>query len=223
VAYAVPANPNRFANASLLAAYYDNATQLTYRNFQKVLAQVPCETTSSAQYSLARTCADCDAAYKSWLCSTSIPRCTDFTSTKSWLQPRGLGQPFPNGTFLSAAVLAYANQTAAINGSRNSSIDVFVAPGPYKEVLPCDEICYSLVQSCPASMGFNCPQPGNVAYNISYGTKPLGSGDVNGRNNNITCNYPGVAYFISGSCQVQRPGMGWLGMMMGVMFVVYWL
>jgi calcium channel MID1 len=209
VAYSVPANTNRFANSSLLAAYYDSAAQFTYSNFQKVLAQVPCETTASAQYSLARTCDDCAAAYKSWLCSTSIPRCTDYSSTKAWLQPRALGQPFPNnGTFLSPEILAYANQSAAINGSRNASIDDNVAPGPYKEVLPCDEICYSLVQSCPASMGFNCPQPGDRTFNSTYGEKPkVGfSSDVNGRINNITCNYPGVAYFISsGSLALSSP------------------
>lgn len=64
VAYAVPANTNNFPNVSSLAAYYDNATLYNYQIFQKVLAQIPCETTSSAQYSLARTCKDCDAAYK---------------------------------------------------------------------------------------------------------------------------------------------------------------
>lgn len=206
VAYSVPSNPNNFANSSLLAAYYDNATQLTYSNFKKVLALVPCETTASAQYSLARTCADCDAAYKSWLCSSSIPRCTDYSSDKAWTQPRALGQPFPNGTFLPQAVLALANQSAALNGSRNSSIDAIVAPGPYKEVLPCDEICYSLVQSCPASMGFNCPQPDDLGFNTSYGTKPKDmTGDINGRINSITCNYPGVAYFISGGSLALPP------------------
>lgn len=198
MAYSVPSNRNNFNNSDLLATYYDNATQLTYSNFEKVLSLTPCETTSSAQYSLARDCDDCAKAYKSWLCSTSIPRCTGYSSDHSWLQPRGLGQPFPNGTSLSQEILKLENQSAATNGSRNSSIDTSVMPGPYKEVLPCDEICYSLVQSCPASIGFNCPLPGDIGFATTYGSRPEGmKGDVNGRISNITCNYPGVAYFQS--------------------------
>lgn len=159
--------------------------------------QTACETTASAQYSLARTCEDCKEAYKAWLCSVSIPRCTDYTSTLSWLQPRALGQPFPNGTFLPQATLELANNTLSINGSRNQSIDQIIQPGPYKEILPCDEICYSLVQSCPSSIGFECPQPHYDFFNESYGVKPLGGFDANGRNQNITCNYPGLVYFVS--------------------------
>lgn len=201
VAYAVPANSNNFPNMTSLAAYYDNATQYSYGFFKKVLAQIPCDTTSSAQYSLARTCEDCDAAYKQWLCSISIPRCTDYSSTLSWLQPRAQGQPFPNGTFLDPKVLAYVNNSAALNGSRNASIDQLVTPGPYKEVLPCEDLCYNLVQSCPASMGFGCPQPGNIGFNESYGLKPITGADVNGRITNLTCNFPGVVYYLSAGSQ----------------------
>ncbi|KAF8865943.1 hypothetical protein BDZ45DRAFT_640883 [Acephala macrosclerotiorum] len=197
VAYAVPTNPNTFPNMSSLAAYYDNATAYNYGIFKKVLAQIPCDTTSSAQYSLARNCTSCDAAYKQWLCSVNMPRCTDFTSTFSWLQPRAQGQPFPNGTFLDPATLKYVNNSAALNGSRNASIDTNVVPGPYKEVLPCEDLCYNLVQSCPASMGFSCPQPGNIGFNESYGLRPITGADVNGRFANHTCNFPGLVYFKS--------------------------
>ncbi|KAE8446133.1 hypothetical protein EG329_012504 [Mollisiaceae sp. DMI_Dod_QoI] len=201
VAYAVPANPQIFPNVSSLAAYYDNATLYSYGIFKKVLAQIPCDTTSSAQYSLARNCSDCDAAYKQWLCAVSMPRCTDYTSTFSWLQPRAQGQPFPNGTFLDPDTIKLVDQSAALNGSRNASIDTSVIPGPYKEVLPCEDLCYSLVQSCPASMGFNCPQPGDLGFNTSYGLRPIAGADVNGRFANHTCNFPGLVYFKSTSSQ----------------------
>ncbi|KAG9818558.1 hypothetical protein KCU77_g17340, partial [Aureobasidium melanogenum] len=40
----------------------------------------------------------------------------------------------------------------ATNSSRNPTIIVdTIAPGPYKEVLPCQDLCYSLVRSCPAA------------------------------------------------------------------------
>ena len=158
-AYAVPGNPTNFPNFTTLAAFYDNATQAQYQFFQNVLAQTPCETTSSAQYSLARTCSDCAAAYKEWLCSVTIPRCTDFSSNLPWLQERNMGQPFPNGTMLPSELVTFANQSVFLNSSRNPSIDALVAPGPYKEVLPCNDLCHNLMQSCPAAMGIACPRP----------------------------------------------------------------
>ncbi|KAG4430143.1 hypothetical protein IFR05_014379, partial [Cadophora sp. M221] len=185
-AYSVPSNPNVFPNMSALAAFYDNATQASFANFEKVLAQIPCETTSSAQYSLARDCSDCREAYKSWLCAVSIPRCTDFTKEKDWLQPRAMGQPFPNGTFLPARDREIAKQTPGVNVSRNARIDELLVPGPYKEVLPCDELCFNLVRSCPAIMGFNCPQLGDIGFAESYGVYPRFPGDDSGRISNIT-------------------------------------
>jgi calcium channel MID1 len=191
-AYAVPGNSQNFPNFTALAAFYDNATQARYQFFQNALAQTACETTSSAQYSLARNCSDCAAAYKEWLCSVSIPRCTDFSSDLPWLQERAMGQPYSNGTFLPENQILFANNSVALNSSRNPNIDQFVVPGPYKEVLPCDNLCHNLVQSCPAAMGFACPRPGRIGFNASYGQMP------NPRNpeqiGQITCNYPGAAY-----------------------------
>ena len=196
-AYAVPGNPNTFPNFTSLAAFYDNATQAQYQFFQNVLQQIPCETTSSAQYSLAKTCDDCATAYKEWLCSVTIPRCTDFSSTLPWLQERAMGQPFPNGTMLSDTLVSFANNTAFLNGSRNPTIDTTVIPGPYKEILPCDDLCYNIVRSCPASMAFACPLPGRIGYNQSYGQKPKGSQALDGKITDLTCNYPGAAYYLS--------------------------
>lgn len=197
VAYSVPTNPGVFNDTAKLAAFYDNATSQYYSFFRKVLAQTPCNTTSSAQYSLARTCTDCANAYKAWVCAVMIPRCTDFSATEPWLQSRAMSQPFPDGTFLSSAQLASANKSKALSGSRNPAIDQTIVPGPYKEILPCEDLCYNLVQSCPASMQFNCPQPGVIGFNESYGVKPQGSGDVNGRLTNITCNWPGMVYYVA--------------------------
>lgn len=207
-AYAVPGNPNTFPQVTDLAAFYDNQAQGQYQFFQNVLQQIPCETTSSAQYSLARTCDDCAIAYKDWLCSVIIPRCSDFSSELPWLQPRAMGQPFPNGTMLDSSHLAFANQSSFLNNSRNPAIDASVMPGPYKEILPCDDLCYNVVKSCPASMGFVCPLPGYIGFNQSYGRRPTGSQATDGKIADLTCNYPGAAYFLAGSGrEVPRVGV----------------
>jgi calcium channel MID1 len=167
-----------------------------YDTFLKVLAQIPCEAPSTQRYSLVRNCDDCAAAYKTWLCSVAIPRCEDFSSEEPWLQPRALSQPFPDGTFLDNATLArFPNaQSPAFANSRNPHIDEVVTPGPYKEVLPCDDVCHHLVQSCPAAMGFACPNPGAPGYDTSYRRK--GPED---RNGSVTCSYPGSAHLFSGA------------------------
>lgn len=205
-AYSVPSNPNKFSDMPSLAAFYDNYTQSYYESFKKVLAQTACETTSTSQYSLARTCNDCEVAYKRWLCSVTIPRCTDFSSQNEWLIPRAMSQAFPNGTFLpnevKDAILPY------MRNSRNPIIDEQIRPGPYKEVLPCDDLCYNVVQSCPASMGFTCPVPGDLGFEHSYGHRPRGEIGKVQKNTKITCNYPGVSYFLSGSQRIQTPAWG---------------
>ena len=192
-----------------LANFYDGQAQGQYQFFQNALQQVACETTSSAQYSLARNCSDCAIAYKAWLCSVIIPRCTDFSSDLPWLQSRAMGQPFPNGTALDSALVTFANQSAFLNNSRNPAIDASVMPGPYKEILPCDDLCYNVVKSCPASMGFACPLPGFIGFNQTYGRRPTPEQAMDGKIADLTCNYPGAAYFLAGSGRIV-PRMGWV-------------
>lgn len=199
-AYAVPSNPERFSNASSLAAFYDNATQEAYGNFEKALAQVACETTDSAQYSLVKNCDDCAAAYKDWLCSVSIPRCTDFSSNLPWLQERNMLQAFPNGTGLEATVVRSTARNVGQKASRNPAIDQTVAPGPYKEIMPCDDVCYSVVRSCPATIQFTCPQPGDMGFESSYGVRPDAQQQMGG---NLTCNFPGAMFLQSAAAAVR--------------------
>jgi calcium channel MID1 len=75
-------------------------------------------------------------------------------------------------------------QTPAFNSSRNSFIDEVIAPGPYKEILPCADLCYGVVQGCPAALGFGCPLAKQRGFNLSYGLRDP-DGDA------VTCNYPG--------------------------------
>ena len=197
VAYSVPSNPN-FGNATQLAKFYDDYAAEMYKNFNRSLAQIACEAPSSQRYSLARNCSDCATAYKAWLCSVTIPRCEDFDNPAPYLHPRAMAQPFPNGDALDDAAraqLPLAN-SLAYNSSRNSRIDKTIQPGPYKELLPCEDLCYDVVRSCPASMGFSCPQPGQIGFSSSYGRRAAAG---------LTCNYPGSAHQISGSERAAEP------------------
>ncbi|KAK1760803.1 stretch-activated Ca2+-permeable channel component-domain-containing protein [Echria macrotheca] len=192
VAYSVPSNPN-FGNATKLAKFYDNLAIQAYDNFNKSLAQVPCEADSTQRYSLVRNCTHCATAYKDWLCSILMPRCEDFDNPAPYLHPRAMAQPFPNGDTLDEATRAQfpLADTRAFRQSRVSQIDDIIKPGPYKELLPCEDLCYNIIQSCPASFNFGCPRPGVVGFNSSYARR-----DPSGL---LTCNYPGSAHLESGA------------------------
>ncbi|KAK8258017.1 hypothetical protein IWZ00DRAFT_31027 [Phyllosticta capitalensis] len=198
VSYAVPSNPQRYPNVSALRDLYDNYAVEMWQNFNYTLQQTACNTTTTAQYSLAKNCTDCSKAYKNWLCAVSIPRCEDFSAADKWLQPRNVASPFINGTTIAQTPFAdnvkeynstLRNRLYA-NSSRNSLIDTLVQPGPYKELLPCDDLCYSLVQSCPATMSFACPLRGK-GLEQSYGTR-------DGNNlGHLTCSYLGAIFYVN--------------------------
>lgn len=196
VAYSVPSNPVTHSNTSELMQLYDDYAKNAYTNFNKSLQQIPCDTTSSAQYSLVGNCTWCAQAYKTWLCAVTIPRCEDFSNNATYLQPRAINHSFPNGT---DPPPYNATDQGALerNASRNPMIDEQIKPGPYKEVLPCVDLCYDLVRSCPASLGFACPFQ-NHGLRHSYG-------QINETSLVPTCNYPGAAYGeMGGSTRLSR-------------------
>ena len=186
VAYAVPSNPHTQHNVTALTTLYDNHAKDLYQNFWKSLQQIPCNTTSSAQYSLVRNCDDCAKAYKTWLCAVTIPRCEDYSNNALYLQPRAVSQNYPNGSAATNPndhTFSAPNKTALyMNSSRNSMIDQQIKPGPYKEILPCADICYEVVRSCPASLEFTCPLK-HHGLNYTYGFNSPDS---------LSCNFPGA-------------------------------
>lgn len=209
VAYAVPSNPDLFSPSTglpQLAALYDSNAANLYQNFNYSLQQIACNTTSTAQYSLARNCDDCARAYKQWLCAVTIPRCEDYNNDAPWLKARNVAQPFANGTMIhpNTPFDQTLLNAVATNSSRNPIIDSKIKPGPYKEVLPCDDLCYDLVQSCPASLGFGCPYRGR-GLEDSYGFKSNTSAL-------IKCSYLGAAYYLSGAEGGVRVGWSLLAM-----------
>ncbi|KAG6003687.1 hypothetical protein E4U21_001795 [Claviceps maximensis] len=185
IQYAVPGNDGKFNNTEL-ARTYDVQAKTMYDNFLKVMQQIPCEADRTSRYSLARTCDDCKRAYKRWLCTVSLPRCEDFHSDPHFSVIRNVNQAFPNGTMLPADLRQRLATVPAQNASRNSFIDQTIQPGPYNELMPCEDICYQVVQSCPSAIQFGCPQPGMYGFNVTYGRR---SAD----NAVVSCNFPGEA------------------------------
>lgn len=182
VAYAVPSNPS-MTKADLQKTYDDYASSI-FKNFTYSLQQVQCNASSYNMYSLAVDCDNCSQAYKDWLCSVTIPRCEDYSSSDYFLRVRNAGQNFINGTSLDPD---HADRKTSIsNRSRNPIIDEQIKPGPYKEILPCQDVCHNLVRSCPASLQFSCPQ--GEQLDSSYGRR---------NDNTVTCNYMGAAYYMS--------------------------
>ena len=201
VAYAAPANPQTFNTTELLGQWYDQYAQSLYQNFTYSLQQIPCNTTSSAQYSLAKNCNDCEAAYRQWLCAVTIPRCEDISNSAPYLQPRAVNYSFINSSYAITTVGDPAFNPAnlskiSFNSSRNPMIDAVIKPGPYKELLPCKDICYNLIRSCPAALQFACPLEGH-GLNYSYGNPHPGGG--------TRCNSPWTG--ISGAAGLKVTGV----------------
>lgn len=203
----MPSNPS-IDNAQLKSLYDDYAAS-KFQNFSYSLQQNQCNTTAENMYSLAVNCDNCSQAYKEWLCSVTIPRCEDYSSSDDFLQPRNAWQKFFNGTSLDAG--NPDQKLAASNRSRSSMIDEQIQPGPYKEVLPCQDVCHNLVRSCPASLEFSCPQ--GTLLRLSYGRRSP--------NGEVTCNYMGAAYYLNAGRSIHE-GLWFVSYALGIFWVVSW-
>lgn len=144
VAYSVPQSDDNATNSHFgsLGAVYDSYAENIYKNFSKALQQIACDAEDDQRYSPVVTCDDCALAYKNWLCSVTIPRCT--TTNETQYKYRDVGE------------------------SRNSYINDEVSPPtPYYEILPCIDMCNAIVRNCPSDFGFSCPQD-NETISRSY-------------------------------------------------------
>ncbi|KAK1148254.1 hypothetical protein N8T08_010063 [Aspergillus melleus] len=206
---AVPSNPS--LKAAELGSIYDDYAAAMYKNFSYSLDQIQCDASDETRFSLAVGCDDCARAYKQWLCAVTIPRCSDFSSSEKFLRTRNAGQKFLNGTSLDDQ--DPLRRSPVTNQSRNSLIDSDIKPGPYKEVLPCQDVCYNLVKSCPAALGFSCPD--GKWLNASYGMRS--------DNASITsCNYPGVEAWRSGAPDPHRSL--WMTLQtLAIVWVPFWV
>ncbi|OAD70369.1 hypothetical protein PHYBLDRAFT_148909 [Phycomyces blakesleeanus NRRL 1555(-)] len=148
----VPVGATIGLDTSEIASNYDTQAKATFDPFGTALSQFNCEKT---QYSLVRNCNDCYMDYKRWLCSVTIPRCTSALSSVPGTQASG---QFP----------AVSVRSIPTNRSRNPWIDQNMTPGPWVELLPCIDLCYRVVQSCPPFLQFNCPIGDLAMYQYGY-------------------------------------------------------
>ncbi|KAF9129542.1 stretch-activated cation channel mid1 [Mortierella sp. 14UC] len=219
VAYAVPITPQSTlpggANSTTrldIKNFYDNFTSNLMDNFNRVLEQYDC---SRSQYSLIRNCTDCSRAYRRWLCSISIPRCTDVSDI---LDERNVGYtplPVPNSDkpenpYLidraNGAVVAARSTNTSRGAIAQLSQNPLMDPGPYGEVLPCIDLCFDVVQSCPNFLGFDCP------------VKNMGGNYAKMNNHGFRCNGLGVVPVPSAATRLQQLLMGSKGL--AVLFAV---
>jgi hypothetical protein len=169
VAYAVPANST--STVPDLVTFYDGNAQSLYQNFNSSIQQISCNTTNSARYSLVSTCDNCADSYKTWLCAVAVPRCVDLAAPVlggAAVIPRAMANATAAQLQTAGVNGSYA-QRSWVNSSRNALIDQAIAPGPYKELLPCSQLCYDLARTCPTVLGFSCPKQASLlgrAYGV---------------------------------------------------------
>ncbi|KAI0067521.1 hypothetical protein BV25DRAFT_1819850 [Artomyces pyxidatus] len=167
--YAIPLPPPPARSAAYDAATLPTAVTtplLSYlTNFTTSLLTSAC---GRDWYSPLRTCADCQRAYRHWLCSVSLPRCGEFpqsdTSTSASLSLGGDG----NSQQVLSVPAALAPQPSGTN-TRNPNFPPFGAP--YTVLLPCLETCNAVDRACPNFLGFRCPLPSfnaNQSYGVGY-------------------------------------------------------
>ncbi|KAG0241413.1 stretch-activated cation channel mid1 [Actinomortierella wolfii] len=232
VAYSVPvtpqsslpgggggAPPGNVSHQAEIGRMYDDFARNLMDNFDKVLGQYDC---SQSSYSLIRNCTDCTRAYRRWLCSVSIPRCTDLEDVTD---PRNIGYPeFATVTDddLKNPYLKLKNPGPAVV-PRNSSTsrgaipqlqqaqNPLFNPGDYAEVLPCIDLCFDVVQSCPSFLGFGCP-----SRNMAGSYAPMRAGG-------LECNGLGLVSIPAQSSAIQRwRPTWWTSVIFGTMISVLW-
>ncbi|KAH9916536.1 stretch-activated cation channel Mid1 [Fomitopsis serialis] len=183
----------------LPSAFTDNLISgLT--NFTVMLTTLAC---GRDLYSPIVTCADCQAAYRNWLCIVSLPRCAEYTSTtsSSAAATSTSTSMFGQGTAQEPLITptpALAVQNAS--SPRNPNLPPFAKN--YTAVLPCLEVCYGADRACPPFLGFQCPLPQYTAgqsYGVGYvdtGEEGVVGGGMTGAGTdqwgNVWCNGPGV-------------------------------
>lgn len=133
---------------SITAPLLDSLT-----NFTTILTTFAC---GRDFYSPLVTCADCQRAYRTWLCAVSFPRCAD-----------------PDTASPSAALL-----TSQSPDARNAA---FPSGNAYTQLMPCLETCTATDRACPNFLGFRCPLPRfNAAQSYGVGYIDNGADGVQG-------------------------------------------
>ncbi|GAA6037700.1 hypothetical protein JCM8097_002295 [Rhodosporidiobolus ruineniae] len=179
VAYSVPAPPS-LSTADLIS-YFNASLSPSLSAFARTLTTFPCDVPSMGQYSVVSTCADCYAAYRDFVCATTMPRCTDApanatlndTTTTAgsesglatWAIPEEpqtalvRTDPFASRT----PAFGPANLSSTFPSLFNASFPLSpsnalaASPFPYAELPPCTDVCDLVQARCPPFLAWTCP------------------------------------------------------------------
>ena len=91
-------------------------------------------------FSPRQTCADCEHAYRAWLCVISFPRCSEAPPSSS----SGNAQTPLRPALVSGSTLRNPN-LPSLSGAAPSILQ------------PCLETCNAVDRACPNFIGFRCP------------------------------------------------------------------
>ncbi|GAA6053772.1 hypothetical protein JCM3770_005109 [Rhodotorula araucariae] len=190
IAYSVP-SPLSLDTASLIS-FFNDTLSASLANFSRTLTTFPCGSKSMGLYSIVSTCEDCFAAYRDWLCATTLPRCTDAPSNAtlndtsaavahtdelaSWFLPEEFetalvrSDPAASRTPLFGPANLSTTFPLLFNASYPPSAANTRAqsPFPYAEVPPCLDVCNLVEARCPPFLAWTCPR-GNEG-NLHGGT-----------------------------------------------------
>ena len=142
-------------------------------NFTTTLLSIAC---GRDLYSPLVTCADCQYAYRTWLCTISFTRCSE---------------PSPGSAISSSVPSASATGIGATDqllGDTNEQVPISaLVPQPtsapqrnpylpnmttsYTALLPCLEVCTAVDRACPSFLGFRCPHlrfNAAASYGVGY-------------------------------------------------------
>ncbi|KAG1734588.1 stretch-activated cation channel Mid1 [Suillus lakei] len=144
-----PQPPATFYDSSTLPQTVSDPLLEYMTNFTTMLLSFPC---GRDLYSPLQTCESCQEAYRTWLCSVSLPAISSSPSSPmSALTPPQSGSNARN-PFLPN--VSYSYQT----------------------VLPCLEVCNAADRACPNFLGIKCPIPRFNAAS-SYGVGFIDEGE----------------------------------------------
>ena len=165
----------------------DNLTTplLSYlTNFTTSLLTIPC---GRDLYSPLQTCADCQLAYRRWLCAVSFPRCGEVplldginnnNNTSSGPPPQQQQQHQQDAVAVPLPPPPPALQPQP-SGTQWRNPALGNATADYSVLLPCVETCQAADRACPISLGFRCPRSETTAGS-SYGVGFIDGVDVDG-------------------------------------------
>jgi calcium channel MID1 len=194
ISYAVPLPqpPNSFSSydATTLPSSLTSPLIEYMTNFTTSLLTFAC---GRDMYSPLQSCADCQVAYRKWLCSVSFPRCSE-PSTGSDISSSSPPPTAASGTNQRpfSALLPQSTDTPL----RNPNMTVMETP--YLALLPCLETCTAVDRACPNFLRFKCPVTRfNAAMSYGVGFTDSGEEGVEGQGStgtaqdqwgNIWCN-----------------------------------